>query len=131
MLAQLLVRLGLAIVFGYMGVDKFLRPDVWLIQMPPVLQDAGLNVIFALGAVEVILALLLLSSRFFRLAAFGCVAILAGAIMTIGINDIAARDAGLLFASFALLLPWEHHVTPKSIMRNYVGLLKGKQHGGH
>lgn len=131
MFAQFLVRLGLAIVFGYMGVDKFLRPDVWLIQMPPVLQDLGLNVIFVLGAVEVIIALMLLSRRFYVLGAIGSTAILAGAIMTMGVNDISARDAGLLFSSLALLLPWEHHMTPKSIMKGYVNLLKGKPHGGH
>lgn len=131
MFAQFLVRLGLALVFGYMGVDKFLRPDVWLIQMPPVLQDLGATFILVLGGIELVLALMLLTSRFFRLGALGCTAILAGAIMTMGVNDIAARDAGLLFASFALLLPWEHHLTPKSIMKNYIGLVKGKPHGGH
>lgn len=131
MFAQFLVRLGLSLVFGYMGVDKFLRPDVWLIQMPPVLQDVGINVIFALGVVEVIIALMLLTKRFYVLGALGSAAILAGAIMTMGVNDIAARDIGLLFSSLALLLPWEHHMTPKSIMKGYMGLLKGKSHGGH
>ena len=131
MFAQFLVRLGLSLVFGYMGVDKFLRPDVWQIQMPPVLQGLGVNFIFALGAIEVVIALMLLSKRFFRLGAIGSTVILAGAIMTMGVNDIAARDAGLLFASLALLLPWEHHMTPRSIMKGYMGLLKGKPHGGH
>ena len=131
MFAQFLVRLGLALTFGYMGVDKLLRPDVWLIQMPPFMQSLGINIIFVLAAAEIIIAFLLLTNRFYRLAAFGCVGILAGAIMTMGMNDIAARDAGLLFASFALLLPWEHHMTPRTIMKGYMGLVKGKPHGGH
>jgi len=131
MFAQWFVRLGLGVVFGYMGVDKLLRPDIWLLQMPPALANLGTNFIFVLGAIEIILALMMLSNRFFRLAAFGCVVILSGAIMTLGINDIAARDVGLLFAALSLVAWFDHHMTPRTIMRGYVGLLKGKPHGGH
>lgn len=130
MLAQLIVRGGLAVVFGYMGADKFSRPAVWLIQMPSQLQGFGEQGMFVLGALEVLIALLLVT-RFFRIGALGASAILVGAIYTMGINDIAARDAGLLAAALALLLPWEHHLTSKKIMQNYVGLLKGKPYGSH
>ena len=131
MLAQILVRFGLALTFGYMGVDKFLRPDVWQIQMPPFLEQLGVQFIFVLGSIEVLLALLLVTNRFYRLGALGCVVILIGAIGPVGINDIAARDVGLLASAFALLLPWEHQLRPRAILRSYTNLLKGRPHGGH
>ncbi|MBI4146725.1 DoxX family protein [Candidatus Woesearchaeota archaeon] len=129
MFAQWLVRAGLAIVFLYMGVDKFARPDVWLVQMPEFLRVYGLNFMFVLGGIECLIGLLLLVRSYFRLGALGAVVILVGAISTLGVNDIAARDVGLLFGAVALLLPWEHHLTPRSVVRNYLSMLKGKPPG--
>ena len=124
MLAQLLLRLGLAGVFVWFGVDKFLRPDIWVVQMPEFLQLYGVDFIFFLGASELVIGVLFLSKKYFRIGALGAVGILIGAIGTLGWNDIAVRDAGLLVMAFSLMVPWTNHVTPKAVLAQYVDLMK-------
>jgi len=127
MLAQKLVRWGLAIVFLWMGIDKlpFMRPEIWLTQMPKFLSQYGVTIIYVLGIVEIVIGILLLT-KLFRIGALGAAGILIGAIWTLGWNDIAARDVGLLLGAIALLLPWEPHVTATSIVSSYRNLLRGK-----
>lgn len=121
MISVALVRTGLSVVFLYMGVDKFLRPDVWLIQMPP--QLAFANFVSFLGGAEILLGLLLLS-KLYRLGALGSAAILVGAIGTMGVNDIAVRDFGLLLSAVSLLFPGHKGIEPKDILRSYSDLFK-------
>ena len=109
-----------------MGIDKlpFRRPDVWLAQMPPFLAQYGVTIVYVLGVIEILIALLLFT-KLFRIGAIGATGILIGAISTLGWNDIAARDIGLLFSAVSLLLPWEQHITAASIVSSYRNLLRG------
>ncbi len=101
----IVLRLGLAFVFGWFGVDKFMTPSAWYGWIPPWLsfvpQDAFL---YVLGALEVIAALLLVGGRFVRFASLGCAALLISVVMNFGINEITVRDIGLIAMSLALAM---------------------------
>jgi len=121
MRAQLLVRLGLALVFIWFGIDKFVHPDFWLVQAPKVLQGYGHNFIFLLGLIELVVGLVLLSKHF-RWGAFVASGMLAFIIVVVlGFNDVAVRDLGLLLCALSLLIPDERHVSSKSV----INLLRG------
>ena len=101
----LVLRLGLAFVFGWFGIDKFLNVSAWYGWIPSWLsfvpQDGFL---YVLGALEVIAALLLLIGRYVRLASLGCAALLIGVVVSFGINEITVRDIGLAAMALALAM---------------------------
>jgi uncharacterized membrane protein YphA (DoxX/SURF4 family) len=103
--AHLVLRLGLAIVFGWFGIDKFLHVEAWYGWIPGWLafvpQDAFL---YVLGSAEVIIALLLLGGKYVRFASIACAAFLAGVVLSFGINEVTVRDIGLIAAALALAL---------------------------
>ncbi|MBS3147958.1 hypothetical protein J4219_03685 [Candidatus Woesearchaeota archaeon] len=121
MLSIALVRTGLSVVFLYMGVDKFLRPDVWVIQMPP--QMASTQIVSVLGGLEILIGVLLLT-KMYKFGALGASGILVGAIGTLGLNDIAVRDFGLLLSALSLLFQTHKGIEPKDILRSYTDLFK-------
>ena len=121
MFSATLVRTGLSVVFLYIGVDKFVRPAIWLVQMPP--QLAFANVVAVLGGIEVIIGLMLLT-KMYRFGAIGAAGILVGAIATMGVNDISARDFGLLLSAVSLLFSGHKGIEPKDILRSYTDLFK-------
>lgn len=121
MLANIILRVGMALVFLWMGVDKLLNPDYWVQQLPLI----GPYVTIIAG-VQIIVGLLFLT-RLYSLSALLGALMLGGAVVTLGYSPDAMRDVGLFFACVALLLPWEHHLTPQGIMRNYRDLVAGKK----
>ena len=121
MLSIALVRTGLSVVFLYMGVDKFLRPDVWLVQMPQ--QLASAQIVSVLGGVEILIGVLLLT-KMYRFGALGASGILVGAIGSMGLNDIAVRDFGLLLSAVSLFFHPHKGIEPKDILRSYTDLFK-------
>ena len=102
---HLVLRLGLAFVFGWMGIDKFLNVSAWYGWVPEFLtflpQDPFLYVV---GVVEVVLALLLLAGRFVRFAALACAVLMGGIVLSFGLNDATIRDIGLIAMAIALAL---------------------------
>jgi uncharacterized membrane protein YphA (DoxX/SURF4 family) len=107
--AALIMRFGLAFVFGWMGIDKFIHLSAWYGWIPSWLafvpQDAFL---YAVGAIEVILAVLLIGGRFVRFAAIVCAVLMAGVVFSFGINDITVRDIGLIALALAIAMTPEH-----------------------
>ncbi len=101
----LVLRLGLAFVFGWFGIDKFLHVDAWYGWIPAWLsfvpQDAFLYVV---GAVEVVLALLLVIGRYVRITSLACAVLMLGVVFSFGINDITVRDIGLIAMALALAM---------------------------
>ncbi len=103
--APIVLRLGLAFVFGWFGVDKFLNVSAWYGWIPAWLsfvpQDPFLYVI---GALEVVVALVLLWGRYVRLASLACAAFLLGIVLNFGLNEFTVRDIGLLAMAIALAM---------------------------
>ncbi len=106
-LAGLMIRLGLAAVFGYAAIAAFLTPSDWVGYLPHMVTRIvpALLALKAFSTVELVLALWLLSGRFMRYAG-----ILAAAIMVaIMVSDIylfaiTFRDVAIAFAAVALAI---------------------------
>jgi uncharacterized membrane protein YphA (DoxX/SURF4 family) len=124
--SPLALRLGLAAVFGWFGVDKFLNVSAWYGWIPSWLafvpQDPFL---YVLGALEVIAAILLVGGRYVRLASLACAALLIGVVVNFGINEITVRDIGLAAMALALAMlpePRKYHE-----MHEFHGLAKKRR----
>ncbi len=103
--AHFVLRLGLAFVFGWFGVDKFLNVQAWYGWIPSWLTFVPQNpFLYVLGVVEVIVALFLLLNKYVRFASITCAAFLVGVVLSFGINEITVRDIGLIAMALALAL---------------------------
>lgn len=107
-LANWLVSIGLAAVFGYFGFDKFAEPLLWVSWMPlwmdgllglPV--DLWLNVV---GAFEVVVAILvMIPVRNVRRVGATLMALQILAILPIaGFNEVGLRDFCIMMSAAAL-----------------------------
>jgi uncharacterized membrane protein YphA (DoxX/SURF4 family) len=109
--SQLALRIGLALVFLWFGVDKLMHPQYWLdAWVPQGIQAfvAGLSVaprdaLNLLGIVEVLVALSLFTGYFVRWFA-AAIAFLVGVSLVHGFNEVLVRDVGLIGALVALIL---------------------------
>lgn len=100
------LRLGLAFVFMYAGIESLAHPDNWIGYLPHVLT----NVIHAslllrlLSIYQLGLAAWLLSGTYIRVAAGLSLLTLAGiTFANLSLFDITFRDVGLTFMAAALL----------------------------
>ncbi|MBI4117302.1 MAG: DoxX family membrane protein [Parcubacteria group bacterium] len=109
--SHLFLRLGLALVFLWFGIDKFVHPDYWInAWMPLWLQNilsryniGNLNFIYTNGIFEVVLGLGFVFNILVKLFALLAVLFLLVVILSFGLNEITVRDAGLIAAALALL----------------------------
>lgn len=106
--AGVFLRLGLAIVFLWFGIDKFFSPTTWVAFVPGwmhSLSPIDMNVfMYIQGAIETVIGVLLLVGYKTRLAAAGAAAILVIVIISVGLNELGLRDFALLCGAIALML---------------------------
>jgi uncharacterized membrane protein YphA (DoxX/SURF4 family) len=106
------LRAGLALVYLWFGIDKFIQPQYWIdAWMPMWAQHAvtalGMgpaNGIALLGLFEVLVAVSLATGFFIRYFASIAVAFLLVITVTHGINEINVRNIGLIGGLAALAL---------------------------
>ncbi|MEK9208526.1 MAG: DoxX family membrane protein [Patescibacteria group bacterium] len=111
--SQLSLRIGLAAVFLWFGVNKFIQPQYWVDAWMPqwaqhIAQAMGMgvtNAIFLIGIFEVLVAVSLVTGFFTRGFASAAIVFLLAVLMTSGLNEIVVRDIGLI-ASLAALVIW-------------------------
>ena len=109
--SNLILRLGLAFVFLWFGIDKFIHPDYWINAWMPfwfqsILSRLGignLNFIYANGIFEVVIGLCFIFNIFVKLFALLTVLFLLSIIISFGLNEVLVRDVGLIGAALALL----------------------------
>src|SRR5512143_514655 len=102
--SQLVLRIGLAVVFVWFGIDKFIQPQYWIDAWMPLwaqqaAQGIGMsttNAIFLIGIFEVLVAISLATGFFSRLFAAGALVFLIVIFATVGPNLIVVRDIGLM-----------------------------------
>lgn len=103
--AKLLLRLGLAFVFLYVGISAFREPSAWIGFVPEYISqfipaDRFLQIH---SVADIILGLWLLSGRALFLGAALSALTLAGIVFfNFASLDIIFRDIGLFFAALAL-----------------------------
>ncbi len=113
--AHLLIRIGLAIVFLWFGVDKFIHPTYWLNAWVPDafvsflarLKLSGTDFIYLGGIFEVLAGVSLVSGffiKYFSVAAvlFLMVVLVTTLDLTHTFSEILVRDIGLIGALLAL-----------------------------
>ncbi len=105
--APLVLRLGLAIVILWFGVNQLLSPEQWTAWVPGWTAALGLTpetVVFLNGIFEIVTGLLLVLGVYTRLIALVLFVHLLVIVFEIGITAIGMRDAGLATAFLALAL---------------------------
>ena len=105
----LVARVGIAAVFLWFGIDKFIHTANWIGWVPDWMQAlipiSLTSFMFLQGAIEAVIGILLLVGYQVRFASFLAVITLAGvelAMLGTGQTEVMLRDAGLLAASFSL-----------------------------
>lgn len=110
-ISNLLLRLGLAFVFLWFGIDKFIHPDYWINAWLPlwfqgILASFGignLNFIYANGIFEIVIGLGLVFNIFVKFFAALIAIFLLNIVFSFGLNEVIVRDIGLIGAALALL----------------------------
>ncbi|OGN05224.1 MAG: hypothetical protein A2746_01005 [Candidatus Yanofskybacteria bacterium RIFCSPHIGHO2_01_FULL_44_22] len=111
--SNLILRLGLAFVFFWFGIDKFMQPEYWLNAWVPenvvrfVAQFglSGIAFIYLNAIFEILIATSLALNIFSALFSFLGAAFLLVVIFTHGFNEVLVRDMGLL-GGFLSVLFW-------------------------
>lgn len=114
-ISHLILRLSLAFVFLWFGIDKFFHPGYWFdAWMPQFVINLGLslnispnNLIYGIGAVELLIGISFVSNMFVDFFAMIAVIFLIGISLFYGFNEVLVRDVGIIGALLALML-WPH-----------------------
>ena len=104
---QLILRIGLGVVFFWFGVDKFLNPVFWASFVPQYINSIlpiSMNLfIYLQGIIEAIIGLFIIIGLFTRISSFLAAIILVVIIISLGFNDVTVRDFGLLSIAIYLI----------------------------
>lgn len=101
--AQLILRLGLALVFLWSGIDMIIEPAHWIAAGPPYAAFSS-QVIILIALFQVLVAISLTSGFFLVPFAMTAALYLAVVFVLSGPNETIARDLGLIGGLFALAL---------------------------
>lgn len=104
--SQSLLRLGLAFVFLYAGINIFLEPSSWIGFVPKWIENFGLSrelALYAHAVGDIVVALGMLSGRKHFWAGISAFAMLFSIVLFNGLPLllITFRDIGLAFAALA------------------------------
>ena len=104
--APSLLRLGIALVFLYFSISQLTAPEDWTGFLPKFLRSSPTPETFILanGGFELAAGILLILGVWVRPVALLLALHLAGIVFTLGFNSIAARDFGLMVATFVVFL---------------------------
>lgn len=110
-LSHSILRLSLAFVFLWFGIDKFFHPDYWINAWVPesalsfaqIFNLGAESLIYGLGVFEVLVGVSLLSNLFVGI--FGLLSVLMLAVIPFfaGFNEVIVRDIGLIGGLLALI----------------------------
>ena len=104
--SQVLIRISMSLVFLWFGINQLINSEDFLGYLPDFLLVSTFseNFIIFNGIFELILSILLLIGLFTRFASFFLAIHLLGIIISLGYNDIAIRDLGLMLVTFSIFL---------------------------
>ncbi|MEK7583141.1 MAG: hypothetical protein AAB483_01905 [Patescibacteria group bacterium] len=95
--SYIVLCVGLAAVFFWFGINKFIHPGTQLIYI-------GTQFGYIQGIFEVLIGLSLVSGVFTRFFSLLGVVLLVAIIVVAGFNEIAVRDLGLIGGLLAIFL---------------------------
>jgi len=108
--SYLALKLGLAAVFIWFGIDKFIHPNYWINAWLPggfidFIERFGLDstrFIYINGVFEILVGLSFILGVFTKIFSFLGIVFLVVIIITIGLNEIIIRDIGLIGGLLAI-----------------------------
>ena len=102
-----IVRIGLALVLLWFGIDEILNPEDWFGYVPSYISS---NLPFSLdffislnGIFEIIIGVFLLIGLYTRIIAFIAALHLLSITIAVGYNEIGVRDFGLTMMAISLI----------------------------
>lgn len=98
---SLLLRLGLAFGFIYVGISSFLKPQAWIGFLPGFLRSEGFLFVHAIFVI-LLGAWLIYGKKTFYSAIVSAVFLFLIVIFNLGALDIIFRDVSILLAAIAL-----------------------------
>lgn len=107
-IARWILLLGLAFVFLWFGIDKFVHPSLWIGWMPDGMngmmgmQNNSWMQLVAVTEIVIALTLIIPVRTLQQIASIAASLHLLAILTQVGWNEIAVRDIGLLFMSVAV-----------------------------
>ncbi len=102
----ILTRIGIGIVFLWFGINQLINPEDFLSYLPEFLfaMDSAKMILLVNGIFEIVLSTFLLIGLFVRPVSLLLSIHLLAIVISLGYNDIAVRDFGLMIVTFATFL---------------------------
>lgn len=109
--SNLVLRLSLAIVFFWFGIDKFFHPDYWANAWVPQsvtlfvanFKIRPIDIIYISGVFEVLVGTSLVTNLFITLFSSWAVLFLISIMFFSGFSEVLVRDIGLIGALLSLI----------------------------
>lgn len=102
-----IIRIGLALVLLWFGLDEIINPENWFGYIPPGLSSIlpiNLDAFITInGIFEIIIGFLLLIGYYTRIIAFIAALHLLSITIAVGYNEIGIRDFGLTLMAVSLI----------------------------
>jgi len=122
-ISHLVLRLSLAAVFLWFGIDKFFNPAYWLSAWIPnfvvsfgvVFHISANAIVYSIGVVELLVGISLASNMFVDFFALIAVVFLVVISLFHGFSEVLIRDVGVVGGLLALIF-W-----PRAHSRNSIG----------
>lgn len=110
-ISHLILRLSLAAVFLWFGIDKFFHPAYWLnAWMPHFIINFGATLhisanalVYSVGVIELLIGISLVSNMFINFFAPIAAVFLIIISLFYGFNEVLVRDVGLIGGLLALV----------------------------
>jgi uncharacterized membrane protein YphA (DoxX/SURF4 family) len=110
--SSLALRIGIAAVFLWFGIDKFLHPSYWvnayvggsLVSVIRIIHISPVQLIYLTGIFELLVGLSLITGVFTKFFSTLGVVFLISIMFFIGLNEVTTRDIGLIGGLVALVL---------------------------
>ena len=110
--SQMSIRTGLALVFLWFGIDKFIQPQYWIDAWMPqwaqhgaqVVGMSAMDAVFLVGIFEVLVAVSFVTGFFTRAFSAAAIVFLIGTLAVHGLDEVMVRDIGLIAALVALVI---------------------------
>ncbi len=105
--APVVVRVGIALVVLWFGVEQILHPEMWVFLLPTWTTMLGLSptvLIYLNGAFELVVGTALIAGIATRYTALIIALHLFDIAYTVGYGDVAVRDVGLALSAVSIFL---------------------------
>ena len=106
--APLVLRIGIALVFIWFGLQQLFHADKWIGLIPEwvvsISHLSAVTIVYFNGVFEVVLGLFLFFGIFTSIVSFLLALHLLTIIIDVGYNPIGVRDFGLLMATISIFL---------------------------